>query len=55
MKFQVSAPWDRIMELHPPQFIDQLSADHLHGNPSPPSVALSILLGAMRFDVLNEI
>jgi len=55
MKVQVSAPWGRMMELHPPQFIDQLSADHLHGNPSPPSVALSILLEGEGFDVLNEI
>lgn len=31
------------MELHIPQFIDQLSADHLHGNSSPLFIGHSIL------------
>ena len=48
MKAKVSAPRGRITELHFPQFIDQLSADHFHGNPPSSSVALLILLGGGR-------
>lgn len=49
MKVQLSTPKGRITELHLPQFIDQLSADHFHRNPSSPSAVLPILLGRARF------
>jgi hypothetical protein len=45
MKVRKSTPQGRITELHLPQFIDQLSADHLYRNPSSPSVPIPILLG----------